>query len=630
MGDDEANAHMGAESQISISNHKENMAKQKIVSVSGKLSTKSVDGERRIVFVASSNNEDRHYEHVDVASLRLPLKGGGDITVSAIPEEGISEVIDIPLMLNHSGDVRDVIGSIRAAYFSNNELTFEAGISKREIAQDMLTLLEEGHLSNAFSITMIDYDYNFDSETISKAEVIEVSLVYRGSNKEARLLAIKSLLGDKMPTKLKQNDNFGDANGDGKDHTVAPEVKTPETPEATETADEIPAGETEAPETPETPEEEVADEPEGEAPQETPETNTNPEEEEETMNKQIAKDGVVAKGTTPSQPTAVNNYLKTKSALADFKNIVLKHHRGSNEQIMREWSEHIKSKGVTGDAIMPAQIENIFFKAWVDNPGILATFRTLNVKNAAVYAMSTSDTAKGHKKGDAKSDQDLSATRRDLKGLGIYKKLPIDLQDLYDDETGELLAFRVEELATRVANAIAIGALIGQGSGDNATKQGNRGLYPMLNDINANSGFGGSVATKVTGLEGEGSYELAVRALGAVKDEKHAGKNLIVPTGFTTEIKLAKGSDGHLMFPAGSDIAALLGAKQIFEIDELVGKDVKAIAYANQSYVLVGEPTATVRTDFDTNKNQDIMLTERYVGGSAQGYKTVAGAFAHS
>lgn len=609
--------------------------KQKIVSVTGKLSTKSVDGERRIVFVASSNNEDRHYEHVDVASLRLPLKGGGDITVSAIPSEGVSEVIDIPLMLNHSGDVRDVIGSIRAAYFSNNELTFEAGISKREIAQEMLTLLEEGHLSNAFSITMIDYDYNMDSETISKAEVIEVSLVYRGSNKEARLLAIKSLLGDKMP-KFKQNDNFGDANGDGKDHTIAPEapeapeVETPETPEAPETVDETPTGETEAPETPEVPEEEVTDEPEGEAPQETPEDNTNPEEEEETMNKQIAKDAVVNKGTMPNQPASANSYLKSKVALADFKNIVLKNHRGSNEQIMREWGEHIKSKGVTGDAIMPAQIENIFFKAWVDNPGILATFRTIGVKSAAVYAMGTDDTAKGHKKGETKSDQTLKAIRRDLKGLGIYKKLPIDLQDLYDDETGELLAFRVEELATRVANAIAIGALIGQGSGNDATLQGTRGLYPMLADIKDTSGFGSKVATKVEGKEGEGSYELAVRALGAVKDEKQAGKILVVPTGFITEIKLAKGSDGHLMFPAGSDIASLLGAKQIFEIDELVGQDVKAIAYANQSYVLVGEPTATVRTDFDIDKNQDIMLTERYVGGSAQGHKTIAGAFAHA
>ena len=595
--------------------------KQKIVSVTGKLSTKSVDGERRIVFVASSNNEDRHYEHVDVASLRLPLKGGGDITVSAIPSEGVSEVIDIPLMLNHSGDVRDVIGSIRAAYFSNNELTFEAGISKREIAQEMLTLLEEGHLSNAFSITMIDYDYNIDSETISKAEVIEVSLVYRGSNKEARLLAIKSLLGDEMKTK--QNDNFGDANGDGKDHTVAPEspeVETSETTEAPETADETPTDNSG---------EEIVNESEGET-QEALETNNNEEKEETMNNKEIAKDAVVEKGVMPNQPASANNYLKTKAALVDFKNIVLKNHRGSNEQIMREWNENLKSKGVTGDAIMPSQIENIFFKAWVDNPGILATFRTVGVKSAAVYAIGTSDTANGHKKGDAKVDQSLTNVRRDLKGLGIYKKLPIDLQDLYDDEKGELLTFRVEELAARVANAIAVGALIGQGTGDKATLQGTRGLYPMLSDINATSGYGSNVATKVTGETGEGSYELAVRAVGAVKDEKNAGKILVVPTGFTTELKLAKGSDGHLMFPAGSNLANLLDVKQIFEIDELVGKDVKAIAYANQSYVLIGEPTATVRTDFDTNKNQDVMLTERYVGGSAQGYKTVAGAFAHA
>ena len=596
--------------------------KQKIVSVTGRLSTKSVDGERRIVFVASSNNEDRHYEHVDVASLRLPLKGGGNITVSSIPSEGVSEVIDIPLMLNHSGDVRDVIGSIRAAYFSNNELTFEAGISKREIAQEMLTLLEEGHLSNAFSITMIDYDYNIDSETISKAEVIEVSLVYRGSNKEARLLAIKSLLGDEM--KKKQNDNFGDANGDGENHTVIPEdteAKAPEIFEVSETTDETPTDNSA---------EETTNEPESEVPQEALETNNNEEKEETMNNKEIAKDAVVEKGAMPNQPASANNYLKTKAALVDFKNIVLKNHRGSNEQIMREWNENLKSKGVTGDAIMPSQIENIFFKAWVDNPGILATFRTVGVKSAAVYAIGTSDTANGHKKGDAKADQSLTNVRRDLKGLGIYKKLPIDLQDLYDDETGELLAFRVEELAARVANAIAVGALIGQGTGDKATLQGTRGLYPMLSDINATSGYGSNVATKVTGETGEGSYELAVRAVGAVKDEKNAGKILVVPTGFTTELKLAKGSDGHLMFPAGSNFANLLDVKQIFEIDELVGKDVKAIAYANQSYVLIGEPTATVRTDFDTNKNQDVMLTERYVGGSAQGYKTVAGAFAHA
>ena len=168
--------------------------KQKSIRFNATVRTKDVDGERRIVFVASSGSVDRDYERVDVPSLRLPLKAGGEIQVSQIGSEGV-EGVDIPLMLNHSGDIRDVIGSVRKAWFENGELIFEAGISSRGIAQEILTLIDEGHLSNAFSITMIDFDFDYDTETIRNAEVIEVSVVYRGSNKDARLLAVKSLLG---------------------------------------------------------------------------------------------------------------------------------------------------------------------------------------------------------------------------------------------------------------------------------------------------------------------------------------------------------------------------------------------------------------------------------------------------
>lgn len=160
--------------------------------------TTEENGERRIRFVATSVNQDRHYESVDVESLRLPLKKGGEIRAGAIPAEGVHDLVDIPLILNHSANVLDTIGSVRSAFYENGELVFEAGISSREIAQEMLILLEEGHLSNAFSITMSDFDYNFESETISNAEIIEVSLVFRGANKEARLLAVKSLKGEAM------------------------------------------------------------------------------------------------------------------------------------------------------------------------------------------------------------------------------------------------------------------------------------------------------------------------------------------------------------------------------------------------------------------------------------------------
>lgn len=586
--------------------------KSKSIIVNNLKVKKNDSGEEKIVFVASSNRTDRSNETVDVKSLRLPLKGGGEVSVGAMTAEGLSDVIDIPLMLNHSRDVTDTIGSVKKAYLQNDELVFEASISSREIAQEMLTLIKEEHLSNAFSITMSDFDYNFDTGVISNAEIIEVSLVYRGCNREARLLAVKSLMeGELMQEKEKQNDVHGLATGDGVDHNPGAESAEQESV-TNESADEN---------------QEVNEpEPDNSEPSDANE-NSNEKEEEKMKDeerKKIAMDGVANKAIQPVQKTT-NDYLKTKEALVDFKNTILKFKRGSNEEIMKSWMENLKSKGVTGDAILPARIESIFFKAWEDNPGVLGTFRFIAVRSMAVYAMSTESTAQGHKKGDTKDRQTLTSVRRDLKGIGIYKMLELDLQDLYDDETGELLAFRVEELASRVANAIVVGAIFGQGTGDKATKQGNRGLFPMISEISSTDAFSKVVATKLAPVADETMYDKAVRVLGAVEDGENKGKVLIAPKGFKTQLALARDKNGALLLPMGMKLEDMLGVTAIYELPEMEGKDVSLIAYQNQSYVLNGEASATTRIDYDLNKNQDIMLLERYVAGSAQGYKTLAG-----
>lgn len=573
---------------------------------------KNDNGEEKIVFVASSNRVDRSNETVDIKSLRLPLKGGGEISVGTMTSEGLSDVIDIPLMINHSRDVTDTIGSVKKAYLQNDELVFEASISSREIAQEMLTLIKEEHLSNAFSITMSDFDYNFDTNVISNAEIIEVSLVYRGCNREARLLAVKSLMeGELMEEKEKQNDIHGLATGDGVDHNPGAESAEQESV-TDEPADEN----------------QEVNEPEPENSEPSDSTENNDEKEEEKMKdeerKKIAMDGVAKKATQPVQKV-VNDYLKSKEALVDFKNTILKFKRGSNEEIVKSWMENLKSKGVTGDAILPTRIENIFFKAWEDNPGVLGTFRFVGVRSMSVYAMTTESTAQGHKKGDTKDRQTITSVRRDLKCLGIYKMLELDLQDLYDDETGELLAFRVEELASRVANAIVVGAIFGQGTGDKATKQGNRGLFPMINEISSTDAFSKVVATKLAPVATETIYDKAVRVLGAVEDSENKGKVLIAPKGFKTQLALARDKNGALLLPMGMKLEDMLGVTAIYELPEMEGKDVSLIAYQNQSYVLNGEASATTRVDYDLNKNQDIMLLERYVAGSAQGYKTLAG-----
>lgn len=612
---------------------------KKAVSVAGSLKTKeTADGERQIVFVASSNGLDRHYENVDVKSLRLPIKGGGEVVAKDIGTNGATNV-DIPLMLNHSFDVTDVIGSVRKAYMDGDELVFEAGISQRDIAQDMLTLIDEGHLSNAFSITMSDFDYDSDTATISNAEVIEVSLVFRGANKEARLLAIKSLLGgkkvaDEKSKKLtaeearelvegfgslvenfvEQDEQEPEEEQNQDEETPAEESKEVEAPAEAEPAEEE-AEEKPAEETAEKDVEPEASEPEAEPEEKVEEAEEQPKEEkEDKMEKSIAKENIAK--SAPAQAVQTSDYLESKEALKDFRTVVLKNHRGSNEKIMKEWQENLSSKAISGDAILPARIEQIFFKTWVDNDGILSTFRQIGVRAGAVYAMqaTANGTAQPHTKGATKVEQGLSDIRRDLKALGIYKKLSIDLQDLFDDETGELLAFRVEELAGRVAHAIAVGAIIG-GYINNG-----RGLNSMVADLTASTtenSFAASVATIVEAESTDTDLDKAIRTLGAVKGDR---KVLIVPEGWRTKIALLKNANGYYL----GDPEEILNA-EIFELAEMADSGYDMIAYARDSYVLVGENNATTRTDFDLSTNQDVMLVERYVGGSATGYKTVAG-----
>lgn len=571
----------------------------------GKIATKSVEnGERRIEFVASSNGLDRHYERVDVASLRLPLKGGGHVKVETIGEDGVTDV-DVPLMLNHSADATDIIGSVRRAFYRDGELVFEAGISSLEKAQDVLTLIEEGHLNNAFSITMTDFDY--EDSTIYGAEVIEVSVVYRGSNKEARLLAVKAL-------------------EDGAEKPQEPADETEEKPETAETAtkDAEPKETEEKPEETEQTEENGKTEPEQEeTPAETVEEGK--EKENNEMNDEIAKAAVVAEGAEAVENTAAKAkaYLASDKAMADFAKVIVANKGLGNEAVMSAWSAELKSKGITGAAVLPTKLENVLFKLWTDQPGILSTFKFVNVKHAQAlgYQLGTNGTAKGHTKGAQKTNQDLVGVSREILTRAIYKKLPIDLQDLVDDETGALLAFRSEELQDRIANAIAVGAIVGNSEYLNS----GRGLYSMTADIAATTGYGKDVAVSIANDSNDTVYDKAIKTIYALNIENGQKAVLIAPRGFKKDLLLTKDSAGHPVFNPGMDIAAALGVKDIYEMSEMTGSGYDLIAYIDGSYMLIGENGTSIYPQKDINYNQDVMLAERYVGGSATGYQTVAG-----
>ena len=574
----------------------------------------NVDGERRVTFVASDSSTDRDGEHMVVETLRLPLKGGGSMTVAEIPAGGTDNV-DIPLLTDHALYAVDkVIGSVRRAYYEDGKLIFEAGISSRDYAQDLFKLIDEGHLDNAWSISVNDYDYNYETGAISNGEIIEVSLVTRGSNKDAQVLAVKS-------AKEKSMDEESKAPVE-----EVKEVTETEATEATEPTVEAPEAETkdksvEA--------EEAKDEGEAEKPAETEETK------EKTMDKEITKS--VARKEADQNVTAKAtsaDYLKSKAAVKDFTDAIIATKGMGTKAALNAWNAKLAEKGITGDAILPTQIEQIFFKTWQDGDSILGTFRTINANAAALNAFTGEGEgirAKGHRKGDTKAGQTVSNVRRDLKAKIIYKMLAIDLQDLLDDQTGELLRFRVEELARRVAHEIALGAVLGDGrtapasdsDPDYRVFDGTRGLWSMAADLNAvgTSNYAAAVANVVANVATDNLYDKIVKTLTQVEDLGQ-GKAVVVPKGSIGALRLLKGEDGHYVFTPGSSVEDAIEAR-IFEMD-MEGSGYDVIAYAVNGYALYAT-SEMVRTQFNINNNTDTMLVERSVAGSLYGHRAAAG-----
>lgn len=577
--------------------------------------------ERTITFVASSAEQDRHYEKVDTASLRLPLKGGGEVIAGDIKADGVDNV-DIPLMLNHSFDVKDVIGSVRKAYFKDGELIFEAGISNREQAQEILQLIEEGHLDNAFSITMADFDYNSDSGEISNAEIIEVSVVFRGANKEARLLAVKSVEGIELVER--NEDGSFKAIVDGKEVTLkADEATEAEVKEATE----------------EQAEDEEKSETEGESVAEDEEKSevTDAETTEESTKEESEMDKAIAKEAIATPAVAVKatseNYLASNEYMNVFKKAIIDTKGQSAKATTDVLKTHLASKGITGDAILPTEIASIFFKTWEDKGSILSTFRNINAPASALYAFGGTGEdirAKGHKKGDQKAIQNVTSNRRDLKQKLVYKRQDYDLQDILDDTTGELLRFRVEELGARVANEIALGAILGDGrsySGSGADYRvfdGTRGLWSMAADIAGNSAYQNAVANLVEYSAADNIYDKIKKTTAQVRAINGGRKVVVVAPGVLSDFEIAKTDSGAYLIAPGTNASTLFPNTVIFEMDEMEGAEYDVIAYAEQAYALFST-NEMVRTAFDLDNNTDAMLVERSVAGSLYGNRVASG-----
>ena len=154
--------------------------KQTIVCDAG---TASSDG-RTLTFLANSGQRMTNGYTVDLESLQAPV--ANSVVLKPVAELTDSDKLTLPLLVDHMPSV----GLIARARLSSNEP-----------GEDIRKLASEGMLTNSFSIT-IDFDAEPDENgVIRNAELVEISVVYRGADSKAVFRSLNNREGKTMELK---------------------------------------------------------------------------------------------------------------------------------------------------------------------------------------------------------------------------------------------------------------------------------------------------------------------------------------------------------------------------------------------------------------------------------------------
>ena len=367
-----------------------------------------------------------------------------------------------------------------------------------------------------------------------------------------------------------------------------------------------------------------------------------PAEKAEKADKNIAHQTVLVikdrKEIAKQEATADNvkkDWRLTNDALNTFASLAKKHQRFDGA-FHADWrNELAKHKASTNDGItglsLPVDGRQLFINAiengTTDSVRILSHFRNLGGKSyliqliEAVGAAAGAETARAHgfKKGDTKINQELTATPRSIYNIMVYKRLDLDALEVA--ENPELVRIRAEELVNLYFAEIARAAVIGDGRETPAEGQpdyrmfnGTRGFYSMLADAQAATGIGAALATSISMAAGKNMYDASIEVEDAIKAE---GRPVyIMKSSALKAYRQATKANGDYVVAPGARVEDSLNALAIYTPAWMDNAPVDAIVFANQSYGLTGDANPTMRPDFDTSLNQDILLVEGPRGGS--------------
>lgn len=375
-----------------------------------------------------------------------------------------------------------------------------------------------------------------------------------------------------------------------------------------------------------------------ENPAESGETTEKAEEKETTTSKDVLHNTVLVvrdKAVKQETATTTKDWRFSNEAKQKFAELAGKIGKFDNH-FTTAWMQELKAhKATTNDGItglgLPVDINQLVIDAVsageTDSTRILDHFRQLGGNGylinliQAVGAETGAETARahGHKKGDTKINQSLTATPRAIYNKMVYKKLDLDALEV--KENPELVEIRARELVMLYLAEIARAAVIGDGRTAPAEGQpdyrmfdGTRGFYSIAADASATEGIGTAMAKAITMASTKNLYDASIEADSEITAE--GGLVYIAKKSAIKAYRQATKANGDYVVAPGARIEDSLNAVAVYTPDWMKFADVDVVVFANNQYGLTGDANPETRTDFDLSTNQNVMLVEGARGGS--------------
>lgn len=586
-------------------------------------SSAKLSGERELVFLANSGKRMDNGLTVDLSTLEAPLIDGSKKLVSQLTDD---DKLALPLLIDHSWNIGKQAGTITKLTVDEDGLEAVAKLANVETGELVYQLAKDGALTNSFSIS-IDYFHEPDKDgVITNAQLVEISVVYKGADQRAALRSVNShegdnamtIINDKISSKFDltsdQADELEGVISDAVEQAIAKytEKSKDDSTDDTSGTDVPPASDNQ-----------------------DPVTSSNSK-----KGNGMSFNRIVPPGSQPAGNVATfghdrKTWLDSEDALVAFERDLRDTDNLGVKAFNDRWAKTVASKmgetasfvGGIGQSdvtkLIPTEAISVIEDALnTRGSGLWSLFNKTGLDTLTIGANSTdlsTDAGRAHgyapsAYGTSKKEETITLVKRALNAEYTYKYIRLNKGDVRKTQRpGALVKYVLSELPNRIIQTIEKQAVLGSFDADMSHF---RSILTDSKDSSSEWAGNKFAKTQEHAADGVLLYDF-VRA--AAKVKASGAKVLVTKSETVAELLLSLDANGRSLLPLGNaGLAGVLGVSQIITPEWWYDTDdatALGVIFTPSNYDVVGDTSIEAFTNFALQTNTNEYLQELYAGG---------------